>query len=138
MSSTMDFNQTIIEEFRSNKGVVGGGFAGAPMVLLHTTGAKTGAERINPLVSQPQDDGTIYVFASAAGAPKSPDWYYNLVANPTVTVEFGEETFEATATPVTGDDRDRIYADQVKVFPGFGEYEEKTTRIIPVVALTRN
>jgi len=134
----MDFNQTIIEEFRSNKGVVGGGFAGAPMVLLHTTGAKTGAERINPLVSQPQDDGTIYVFASAAGAPKSPDWYYNLVANPTVTVEFGEETFEATATPVTGDDRDRIYADQVKVFPGFGEYEEKTTRIIPVVALTRN
>jgi deazaflavin-dependent oxidoreductase (nitroreductase family) len=125
MSSTMDFNQTIIEEFRANKGVVGGGFAGSPVVLLHTKGAKSGAQRVNPLVGQPQSDGTIYVFASAAGAPKSPDWYHNLVANPNVTVEFGEDTFEAQAVPVTGPDRDRIYARQVELFPAFGEYETR-------------
>ena len=138
MSSTNDFNQTIIEEFRANQGVVGGGFAGAPVVLLHTTGAKSGSARVNPLVSLPRDDGTFYVFASKAGAPTNPDWYHNLVAHPEVTVEFGTETFEATATPVTGEDRDRIYAEQVAVMPGFGEYEENAApRVIPVVLLTR-
>jgi deazaflavin-dependent oxidoreductase (nitroreductase family) len=140
MSSTNDFNQTIIEEFRANKGKVGGGFAGAPVVLLHTTGAKSGSARVNPLVSFPGDDGTLYVFASAAGAPKHPDWYFNLVAHPKVKVEFGEETFEATSTPVTGEERDRIYAEQAALMPGFAEYEAKAkaTRTIPVVALTRN
>jgi deazaflavin-dependent oxidoreductase (nitroreductase family) len=138
MSSMNDFNQTIIEEFRANKGVVGGGFAGAPVVLLHTTGAKSGSARVNPLVSLPQDDGTFYVFASKGGAPTSPDWYHNLVAHPEVTVEFGTETFEATATPVTGPDRDRIYAEQVALNPGFGEYEVNAApRVIPVVLLTR-
>jgi deazaflavin-dependent oxidoreductase (nitroreductase family) len=138
VSSMNDFNQTIIEEFRANKGVVGGGFAGAPVVLLHTTGAKSGSARVNPLVSLPQDDGTFCVFASKGGAPTNPDWYYNLVAHPEVTVEFGDETFEATATPVTGADRDRIYAEQVARMPGFGEYEENAApRIIPVVRLVR-
>jgi deazaflavin-dependent oxidoreductase (nitroreductase family) len=138
MSSMNDFNQTIIEEFRTNKGVVGGGFAGAPVVLLHTTGAKSGSARLNPLVSLPQDDGTFYVFASKGGAPTHPDWYHNLVAHPEVTVEFGDQTFEATATPVTGADRDRIYAEQVARMPGFGEYEESAApRVIPVVHLVR-
>ena len=137
MSSTNDFNQTIIEEFRANQGVVGGGFAGAPVVLLHTTGAKSGSARVNPLVSLPRDDGTFYVFASKAGAPTNPDWYHNLVAHPEVTVEFGTETFEATATPVTGEDRDRIYAEQASRYPGFADYQARTQRTIPVVALDR-
>jgi deazaflavin-dependent oxidoreductase (nitroreductase family) len=140
VSPVNDFNQAIIDEFRANNGNVGGGFAGAPMVILHTTGAKSGSARVNPLVSLPGDDGTLYIFASAAGAPKHPDWYHNLVAHPQVQVEFGEETFDATATPVTGPDRDRIYAEQVAIMPGFADYEEsaKATRTIPVVALTRN
>jgi deazaflavin-dependent oxidoreductase (nitroreductase family) len=139
MSSMNDFNQGIIEEFRANQGAVGGGFAGAPIVLLHTTGAKSGSARINPLVTLPGDDGTLYIFASAAGAPKHPDWYHNLVAQPKVEVEFGQETFDATATPVTGAERDRIYAEQVTRMETFAEYEAKTKgiRTIPVVALTR-
>jgi deazaflavin-dependent oxidoreductase (nitroreductase family) len=132
-----DFNQSIIDEFRSNGGVVGGGFAGAPVVLLTTTGAKSGQTRVNPLVAQPHDDGTLYVFASAAGAPKHPDWFHNLVAHPDVEVEFGTERFGARASVITGPERDELYARQVEVFPNFGDYEKKTTRIIPVVKLTR-
>ncbi len=137
MSATNDFNQAVIDEFRANKGVVGGGFAGAPVVLLHTTGAKSGSARVNPLVSL-TSDGTLYVFASFAGGPRNPDWYHNLVAHPRVQVEFGEETFDATATPVTGEERDRIYAEQAALMPAFADYEAKTTRRIPVVALNRD
>jgi deazaflavin-dependent oxidoreductase (nitroreductase family) len=108
------------------------------VVLLHTTGAKSGAARVNPVVSLPGDDGTLYVFASKGGAPTHPDWYHNLVAHPEVTVEFGEETFVATATPVTGEERERIYAQQVARMPGFGEYETNAApRVIPVVRLVR-
>jgi deazaflavin-dependent oxidoreductase (nitroreductase family) len=140
MSSINDFNQTVIEEFRANNGVVGGGFAGAPVVLLHTTGAKSGSARVNPLVALPRDDGTLYVFASANGAPKDPDWYRNLVAHPHVEVEFGGETFGATASPVTGEERDRLYAEQAAAMPGFADYETKLAglRVIPVVRLTRD
>jgi deazaflavin-dependent oxidoreductase (nitroreductase family) len=140
MSSINDFNQTVIEEFRANQGVVGGGFAGAPVVLLHTTGAKSGSARVNPLVALPGDDGTLYVFASANGAPKDPDWYHNLVAHPQVQVESGGETFRATATPVTGEERDRVYAEQAATTPGFADYEAKTAghRVIPVVRITRD
>jgi deazaflavin-dependent oxidoreductase (nitroreductase family) len=137
MSEMSSYNQTIIDEFRANDGVVGGGFEGSPIVLLTTTGAKSGQTRINPLVCLPSENGTIYVFASAAGAPKHPDWFHNLVAHPTVHVEFGTESFDATATPVTGSERDELYALQAERFPGFAEYQEKTTRTIPVVALTR-
>jgi deazaflavin-dependent oxidoreductase (nitroreductase family) len=142
MSEMHDFNQGVIEEFRANHGVVGGGFAGSPVVLLTTTGAKSGATRVNPLVCLPDtglpgESGTIYVFASKAGAPSNPDWYYNLKANPIVHVEFGDEAFDATASEVTGDERDRLYAEQVTRFAGFGEYQEKTTRVIPVIALDR-
>ena len=132
-----DFNQAIIDEFRANEGKVGGGFAGAPVVLLTTKGAKSGLSRTNPLVGQPHDDGVIYIFASAAGAPKHPDWYHNLVAHPDVEVEFGTERYAATATTVSGGERDRVYAHQVELMPTFGGYQEKTTRIIPVVKLSR-
>jgi deazaflavin-dependent oxidoreductase (nitroreductase family) len=138
MSDTNDFNKAIIEEFRANQGVVGGGFAGAPMVLLHTTGAKSGLERVNPLVCHPGGEGVLHVFASKGGAPTDPDWYRNLTAHPEVTVEFGQDTFEATATTVTGEERDRIYAEQVASFPAFGEYQERAGRTIPVVALRRH
>jgi deazaflavin-dependent oxidoreductase (nitroreductase family) len=137
MTQVNDFNRNIIEEFRTNHGAVGGPFAGAPMVLLTTTGAKSGAKRVNPLAAQPADDGVLYVFASKGGAPTNPDWYHNVLAHPDVEVEFGDERFAAVATPVTGAERDRIFAEQVTRMPGFGDYEKKTSRVIPVVELRR-
>lgn len=134
MSDVQDWNSKIIEEFRANEGRVGGPFAGAPMLLLHTTGAKTGQERVNPMMYLDLD-GHRYVFASKAGADTNPDWYWNLVAHPGVTVEVGTERYEANATPVTGGGRDRIYAEQARQYPGFAEYEQKTSRVIPVVEL---
>ncbi len=131
-----DFNAPIIEEFRANHGKVGGNFEGAPVVLLTTTGAKSGQKRVNPLVSRPDGD-VIYVFASKAGAPTNPDWYYNLLAHPEVQVEFGDETFTAVATPVERAERDRIYAAHAKNFPGFADYEKATDRVIPVIELRR-
>ena len=131
-----DFNAKIIDEFRANNGVVGGPFTGAPMLLLTTTGAKSGAERINPLVYLTENNH-VYIFASYAGAPTNPAWYHNLLANPRVTVEVGGSRYAATATPVTGAERDRIYAAQVAVMPGFGEYQEKAGRTIPVIELVR-
>jgi deazaflavin-dependent oxidoreductase (nitroreductase family) len=137
MSDMNDFNRTVIEEFRANHGKVGGGFAGAPVVLLTTTGAKTGRKRVNPLVALVQGDG-LYVVASKGGAPTSPDWYHNLLAHPEVEVEFGDDQFTATAVPiVSGPERDRLYAAQVAVQPGFADYEKATTRVIPVVELRR-
>src|ERR1700729_1467819 len=137
MSDMNDFNSGVIEEFRANHGKVGGGFAGAPVVLLTTTGAKSGKKRVNPLVALVQGD-TLYVVASKGGAPTNPDWYHNLVANPEVEVEFGDERFGATAVPITGPERDRLFAAQVAVQPGFGDYEKSTTRVIPVVELRRD
>jgi len=129
-----DFNAKIIEEFRANDGVVGGPFTGAPMLLLTTTGAKSGAERINPLVYLTESN-RVYIFASKAGAPTNPDWYHNLRAHPEVTVEVGGSRYKATAAPVEGAERDRIFAAQVARMPGFGEYQEKAGRTIPVVEL---
>ena len=137
MSDMSNFNKAIIDEFRANEGKVGGGFAGVPVVLLSTKGAKSGKTRVNPLAAQPQDDGTICVFASFAGSPKDPDWYHNLVAHPEVEVEFGTDKYTATATPVTGVKRDEIYNRQKAAVPAFADYEQKTSRVIPVVALTR-
>jgi deazaflavin-dependent oxidoreductase (nitroreductase family) len=137
MTDMSNFNQTTIDEFRANGGQVGGGFAGAPMVIITTKGAKSGRPRVNPLVGLTEEDGTIYIFASKGGAPSNPDWYHNLVANPEVEVEFGTDTFTATATVLTGARRDEIFDRQKKIMPGFAEYEANTSRIIPVVALTR-
>lgn len=136
MPEVTDWNRAIIDEFRANGGKVGGQFAGAPLLVLTTTGAKTGKQRTHPLVYLPDGDRFI-VFASKGGAPTSPDWYHNLVANPTATVEVGNETFDVKATVLTGEERDRIFAKQAELMPGFAEYQEKTTRTIPVVALER-
>ena len=129
-------NATIIEEFRANEGKVGGPFEGAPVLLLGTTGARTREHRTNPMMFL-QVGGKTYVFASKAGADTNPDWFHNLVADSGVTVEIGSEKFEATAKPVVGEERDRIYAIQAERYPGFAEYQEKTTRTIPVVELFR-
>ncbi len=131
-----DWNAAVIEEFRSNAGRVGGNFEGAPVLLLHTTGARTGAERVNPMMYL-NENGRIYVFASKAGADSHPDWYHNLVANERVSVELGDEHFDATAVAITGTERHRIYELQASRFPGFADYQAKTARVIPVVELTR-
>jgi deazaflavin-dependent oxidoreductase (nitroreductase family) len=135
-SAANAWNATIIEEFRANEGKVGGPFEGAPVLLLGTTGARTRTHRTNPMMFL-QVDGKIYVFASKAGADTNPDWFHNLVADSGVTVEIGLEKFEATAKPVVGEERERIYAMQAERYPGFAEYQEKTTRTIPVVELIR-
>ncbi|HUY42350.1 MAG TPA: nitroreductase family deazaflavin-dependent oxidoreductase [Acidimicrobiales bacterium] len=135
--ATNDWNEQIIEEFRANDGRVGGNFQGAPILLLHTTGAKSGIERINPMMYL-DESGRVYVFASKAGASTHPDWYRNLLANPRVVVEAGTERYEATAVPLTGEERSRVYAKQALRYPGFAEYQLKTTRVIPVVELVRD
>jgi deazaflavin-dependent oxidoreductase (nitroreductase family) len=134
VSEEGDFNGRVIEEFRANGGRVGGMFEGAPIVLLTTTGARTGRRRTTPLMYLPDGD-RVLVFATKGGAPTNPDWYHNLVANPDVTIEVGSDTKQATATIITGPERDRLYAEQVARRPQFGDYERRTTRTIPVVAL---
>jgi deazaflavin-dependent oxidoreductase (nitroreductase family) len=132
-----DFNRSIIEEFRANNGKVGGYFAGANMLLLHTVGAKSGQARTNPLVYVTDGDHLV-VIASKGGADSNPDWYYNLLANPTVTVELSTEQFRARATPVTEEpERSRLYAKMVEHRPGFADYEQKTSRKIPAIVLER-
>ena len=136
MSSPNDWNTQIINEFRANAGKVGGNFAGAPMLLLHTKGAKTGQERVNPMMYQDLGSGgAIAVFASKAGMPTNPDWYHNLVANPELSAEIGTETRRYRARVAQGEERERIWSKQKKEYPGFAEYEAKTTRQIPVVIL---
>ena len=135
-----DWNQRVIDEFRANEGRVGGGFEGAPMVLIHHVGRKSGKEYINPLVYLPDGDGdSIYIFASKGGAPEDPEWYRNLVAAGQATIEVLTSTYPVTVTELSGDERDRVYAEQVKRMPGFGEYAQKTEGIrkIPVLRLKR-
>lgn len=139
MASNVDvhaFNQNLIEEFRANGGKVGGMFEGWPVLLLTTTGAKSGRLLTSPVVYLPDGD-RLLVFASKGGAPTNPAWYHNLVANPTVTVEVGAETYQATAKVLTGEERDRLYQKQVEAIPVFGEYQQKSSRVIPVIALER-
>jgi len=136
MTDVNDWNAQIIKEFRENDGKVGGQFEGAPLVLLTTTGAKTGKVRTNPLVSLVDEDRVV-IFASKAGSPTNPDWYHNIVANPRVTVEQGTERYEADASIVEGAERERLFSTQKERFPGFADYEAGTDRVIPVVALER-
>ncbi|WP_349269925.1 Deazaflavin-dependent nitroreductase [Mycolicibacterium parafortuitum] len=131
-----EMNRQVIDEFRSSGGKAGGVFEGKPLVLVHHIGAKSGTERIAPLVAL-LDDGRVYVFASKGGSDTHPDWYRNLVANPAVTVELGTETYQATARVLQGAERDEIYAKQVALEPQFGDYQRRTTRVIPVVELVR-
>ena len=130
------FNQRIIAEFRANGGKVGGQFEGMSLALLTTVGRKTGQRRTSP-VAYMNVDGQPVVIASKGGAPTHPAWYHNLVANPQVTVEFGTDTFEATAEVLQGEKRDRIFAKVAAMAPGFGDYQAGTTRVIPVVAIHR-
>ena len=140
MTNMNDWNRQIMEEFHANAGKVGGPFEGRHLLLLTTTGAKSGQRHTTPLVYLPEGDRR-YIFASKGGAPTNPHWYNNLVAHPEVTVEIGNgsetETFEAIATVITGEERDRLYAKQVQLMPMFADYETKTSRLIPVIALDR-
>jgi deazaflavin-dependent oxidoreductase (nitroreductase family) len=129
-----DWNSKIIAEFRANEGKVGGPFDGTPLLLLHTTGARTGAQRINPLAYRTDGDALV-VFASKAGAPTNPDWFHNLLASPAVTVEVGTQERAVVARVAEGDERERLWEAQKAASPGFADYETKTDRQIPVVIL---
>ena len=131
-----DWNAQIIEEFRANHGKVAGPMADLPLTIITTTGRKSGQPRAAPPVYLPDGDRVV-IFASKGGAPTHPDWYHNLVANPEVIVEVGAENYTARAEIVTGDARDELFARQVAAAPQFGEYQENTDRVIPVVVLHR-
>ena len=131
-----EFNRGIIEQFRANEGKVGPPFEGAPLLILHSTGAKSGKTRLAPIVYQQVDDSWA-VFASKAGAPDNPDWYHNLVANPSATIELGTEEVAVTARVLEGDEREAVWSKQKELMPGFAEYEAQTDRTIPVVILDR-
>lgn len=136
MADANDFNQKVIEEFRANGGKVGGMFANRAMLLLTTTGAKSGQPRIAPLVYTTDGD-RIVVIASKGGAPTNPDWYHNLLAQPLTTVEVGAEAYQARASVTSGAERERLYAAQAELMPFFAEYQRNTEREIPVVVLER-
>ncbi len=129
-------NERIIAEFRENSGKVGGNFAGAPLLLLHTVGARSGQPRINPMMYL-EDGDAFLVFASKAGSDRNPDWYWNLRAAPDVTIEVGTQTIEVHATELVGAERDAKFRLQAERYPGFAGYQRKTTRVIPVVKLER-
>ena len=131
-----DWNKAIIEEFRANRGKVGGRFKGVSLLLLHSVGTKSGKTRVNPLAYQDLGGG-LAVFGSKGGAPTNPDWCRNLVANPRATVEVGTETFDVIARVARGEERQRIWATQKQRYPAFAEYERKTKREIPVIILER-
>ena len=136
MNDSMDWNKAIIDEFRANGGQVGGYFAGKTLLLLHTVGAKSGQERINP-VAYITDGDKLAIIASKGGAPSHPDWYYNILANPMISVEVASEKFQVQATVASEPERTRLYGKMVEMLPGFADYEQKTTRVIPVIILTR-
>jgi deazaflavin-dependent oxidoreductase (nitroreductase family) len=131
-----DFNKKIIEEFRTNEGKVGGYFANNTLLLVHTTGAKSGKERVNPLVTF-EDGDKLVVVASKGGAPSHPDWYLNIIANPVVSVEYGTDKFQARANVTSEPERTRLYEKMESEMASFSEYKKKAGRVIPVVTLSR-
>jgi deazaflavin-dependent oxidoreductase (nitroreductase family) len=141
MPEANDPNEKVIAEFRANEGRVGGPFEDAPLVLMHHRGRKTGHEYVNPAMylAEPGDEDAIYVFASQGGSPSNPDWYYNLTAAGEGSIERGTDTYRVAVRDVTGDERDRIYDEQARRYPGFAEYERQTAgiRTIPVLELRR-
>jgi deazaflavin-dependent oxidoreductase (nitroreductase family) len=136
MADMNDWNQRIIDEFRTNEGRVGGNFEGAPLLLLHHLGRKSGTERVSPMMYQPVGDD-LAVFASKAGADTHPDWYLNLLAHPDVEVEVGTDRVAVRARDLPAEERDPIWEKQKQDYPGFADYESKTSRTIPVVLLER-
>ena len=137
MSSPNNWNQQVIDEFHANGGKVGGPLANGTLLLLHTTGAKSNQPRINPLAYTKDGDNFI-IIASKGGAPTNPDWYYNILAHPDVSVEVGTEQFPARAIVAEGEERDRLFNKMATKNPGFAEYQKKTTRRIPVIVLKRS
>ncbi|OLT43743.1 cell entry protein [Saccharomonospora sp. CUA-673] len=135
MTSVSEFNQRIIEEFRANHGEVGGQFAGAPLLLLHTVGARSGEPRLNPMMYLADGDRYL-VFASKAGADTNPAWYWNLRAQPHARIEVGDLELDVEAVDLPEPERTEKYREQAELYPGFAEYENRTDRVIPVVALT--
>jgi len=142
MSEASDWNEGVITEFRANEGRVGGYFEGAPMVLVHHRGRKSGREYVNPMMYLPAegDDDTIYVFASKAGAPSHPDWFYNLTAAGEATIERGTGTYGVTVRELNANERDRVYDEQARRYPAFADYAQQTAgiRTIPVLELRRS
>jgi deazaflavin-dependent oxidoreductase (nitroreductase family) len=136
MSDLNNWNQATIAEFRAHAGKVSGRFAGRTLLLLHTIGAKSGQERVNP-VAYVSDGDRLVIIASKGGAPNNPDWYYNILANPRVTVEVGTEQYQAVATVAPEPERTHLYGQMVAMMPGFAEYQRKTSRVIPVITLKR-
>ena len=137
MAADDDFNAGVVKEFRANGGVVGGDFEGMALLILHTTGAKSGKASVQPLLYQAVGD-SFAVFASRGGAPKHPAWYHNLVADPAVSIEVGTETLAVSARVAEGGERNGIWSRQKADFPFFADYEKKTTRTIPVVVLEQS
>jgi deazaflavin-dependent oxidoreductase (nitroreductase family) len=142
MPEANDWNEQTITEFRANEGRVGGPFEGAPMVLVHHRGRKSGREYVTPMMYLPSDsdDDTVYVFATKGGAPSNPDWYFNLTAAGEGTIERGTDTYGVAVHELSGDERDRVYEEQASRYPGFAEYARQTVgvRTIPVLELTRS
>lgn len=134
MPDRSDFNRAIIEEFRANDGKVGGPFEGSPVLLLTATGAKSGERHTTPVVYLPDGDRMV-IFASRGGAPRNPGWYHNLRANPKATVEVGRDTLDVEAVVTEGEERERLFRKQAELYPQFADYQRKTTRQIPVIAL---
>lgn len=141
MAGMNDWNEKTIAEFRANEGRVGGPFEGAPVTLIHHRGRKSGRDYVSPVMylADEDDPAIIYVFGSKAGAPTHPDWYYNLVSAGSARVEVGTETYPVTVSEIKGAQRDRIFAEQARRYPGFAGYAQKTAgiRTIPVLALRR-
>jgi deazaflavin-dependent oxidoreductase (nitroreductase family) len=136
MSTPYDRNTLIIEEFRKNGGKVGGPFAGRTLLLLHTIGAKSGQHRINP-VAYVKDQDRFVIIASKGGAPTNPDWYFNIIKNPEITIEVGTETIAVRAKVMEEPERSRLYEKMIEMMPGFADYRIKTKRVIPVVLLEK-
>jgi deazaflavin-dependent oxidoreductase (nitroreductase family) len=142
LTEPVDWNAKVIAEFRANEGRVGGAFKGAPVTLVHHRGRTSGREYVTPMMYlvDGNDPATVYVFASKAGAPTNPDWYYNLTTAGAARVEVGPDEYSVTVSELAGDERDRVYAEQGRRYPGFAEYADKTAgiRTIPVLALKRS
>ncbi|MEP6816382.1 MAG: nitroreductase family deazaflavin-dependent oxidoreductase [Marmoricola sp.] len=135
MADNNDFNAGVIEEFRANHGKVGGNFEGAPLLLLHSLGARSGNKRVNPVMYL-KDGDRFLVFASKAGADTNPDWYHNLLAHPDARIEVGDQALDVRAEKLTSTERDEKFAEQAALYPGFADYEKQTSRVIPVIALS--
>lgn len=132
-----NLNEQVIDDFRANEGRVGGPYEGAPIILVHHVGAKTGTKRVSPMAYFPQEDGRMVIIASNEGAPENPAWYHNLKANPRTDVEVGAETFPVVVEEITGEERDAVWAGIAAMVPAVGEYQKMTSRTIPLLWLTR-